>query len=52
VIQPVLHLHVCANPAPTEPTPAGADYAIEPFYSVADYVADSAAVDATPTETS
>jgi hypothetical protein len=48
VIQPVLHLHVCADPTPAEPTVAGADYAADPLHSVTDYAADSAAL----TETS
>jgi hypothetical protein len=52
VIQSVLHLHVCADPAPTEPTAAGADYAIEPLHLVADYASDCAAGDATLSETS
>jgi hypothetical protein len=38
VIQPVLHLHVCANPTAT-----GADSDAEPLHSVADYTATSAA---------
>jgi hypothetical protein len=52
VIQSVLHLHVCADPTPTEPTAAGADYAIEPLHLVADYASDSTAGDAALTETS
>jgi hypothetical protein len=52
VIQPVLHLHVCADPTPIEPTAAGADYATEPLHSVADYVVDSAVVGVAPIKTS
>jgi hypothetical protein len=67
VIQLVLHLHVCVDPAPAEPSATGADYATnsvveplhstadyaaEPLHSVADYDAESAAVGAAPTETS
>jgi hypothetical protein len=67
VIQLVLHLHVCVDPAPAEPSAAGADYATnsaaeplhsiadyaaEPLHSVADYDAESAAAGAAPTETS
>jgi hypothetical protein len=48
VIQLVLHLHVCIDPAPTEPAAAGADSTAEPPHSVA----DSDAVGATPAETS
>jgi hypothetical protein len=56
VIQLVLHLHACADLAPVEPAGAGADYAVdsavEPLHSLADYVADSVATSAAPTETS
>jgi hypothetical protein len=47
VIQPVLHLHVCADPTPIELATVGADYAanstVEPLHSIADYAADSTA---------
>jgi hypothetical protein len=56
VIQPILHLHVCANPTPAKPVAAGADYAadsaIEPHHFVADYAVDSTAAAAALTETS
>jgi hypothetical protein len=52
VIQPVLHLHVCADPAPAEPTTTGADSAAEPLHSIPDYVVDSIAAGAASTETS
>jgi hypothetical protein len=41
MIQPVLHLHVCADPTPAELAAAGADCAT-----------DSAVAGAAPTETS
>jgi hypothetical protein len=52
VIQPILHLHVCANPTPTKPAAAGADYAVEPHHFAADYAVDSTAGAAALTETS
>jgi hypothetical protein len=46
VIQPVLHLHVCADPAPAELAATGANYATdstaEPLHSVVDYAAAGA----------
>jgi hypothetical protein len=52
VIQPVLLLHVCADPTPTESATTGTDYAtdsaVEPLHSIA----DSAVVGANLTETS
>jgi hypothetical protein len=56
MIQPVLHLHVCADPAPTELAAAGVDYAadfaVEPLHYVANYATDSTVVGAALTETS
>jgi hypothetical protein len=43
VIQPVHHLHVCADPTPAES-------AAEPLHSMTDYVADSAVASAAPTD--
>jgi hypothetical protein len=34
VIQLVLHLHVCADPTPIEPTAAGVDYATDMLLSL------------------
>jgi hypothetical protein len=52
MIQPVLHLHVCADPAPTELAAAGVDSAVEPLHYVANYATDSTVVGAALTETS
>jgi hypothetical protein len=62
MIQPILHLHVCADSAPAKSTTlefataADPDHtefvATEPLHSVADYAADSAGADAAPTEIS
>jgi hypothetical protein len=61
VIQLVLHLHECADPAPAEsavaidPAPTetvATDSAAEPLHSVADYVVDFVATGAALTETS
>jgi hypothetical protein len=65
VIQPVLHIHVCANPARAEstvvaesaadPAPAVsavAEPAAEPPHSVVDYAADYATAGAALTKTS
>jgi hypothetical protein len=65
VIQSVLHLHVCADPAPAEylttvesaPTQSVADpvpveRAVAHLHYVADYATDYAAASAAPTETS
>jgi hypothetical protein len=61
VIQPVLHIHVCANPARAEsivvaesaadPAPAVSAVA-EPLHSVVDYAADYATAGAALTKTS
>jgi hypothetical protein len=56
VIQPVLHLHVCASPTPAESAATSADHAADsaagPIHSVADYAIDSAVAGAAPIETS
>jgi hypothetical protein len=48
VIQPVHHLHVCADPTPAES--AATESAAEPLHSITDYVADSAVASAAPTD--
>jgi hypothetical protein len=52
VIQPILHLHVCADPAPAEPATAGANYAVDSTAEPLHSVADSTAAGAASTETS
>jgi hypothetical protein len=63
MIQLVLHLHECADPAPAKSTTAtesvaaesgskAAESTAEPLHSVDDYASDCAAAGAAPTETS
>jgi hypothetical protein len=66
VIQLILHLHECADPAPTKSAPAesaaaadpapvdsvAAEFTAESLHSVANYAADTAAMGATLIETS
>jgi hypothetical protein len=66
LIQSVLHIHECADPAPTESAAAESAVAVDPNlvesvavesaaernHSVADYATNSTAVGAAPIETS
>jgi hypothetical protein len=56
LIQPVLHIHECADPAPAESAvavdPNLVESAAERNHSVADYATNSTAAGAAPTETS
>jgi hypothetical protein len=52
MIQPVLPLHECADPAAIEPLHSTTDSVADPLQSLADSVTNSTAASAAPTEIS